>query len=151
MKNKSISVWLILENGKIALQKRREEKFNSVCQATWAGKSEEDETTENAIKRECQEELGQDFAKNFDFSKLEFISTENFEMKNSKWESYNYTAKILEKDLALAKIHKDAEPEFIFIDKNTEIFPLSSEKDPKENIVLFDDQYKIFEKILKCK
>jgi len=151
---KTISVWLKLNNGanvnKFALQKRSqsEKHFPGVCQATWAGKVEVGETVENAIRRECEEELGSEFKNNFDFNSLKFISQEEFTMNETSWKSYNYTATISEENLKNIKFHTGAEPQFIFVNQNNEIYPLSSNKNPKEDIILFDDQYKILEKIL---
>lgn len=150
----TISVWLVLEDGpnkgKFVLQKRAESEkhFPFVCQATWAGKVEPDETIENAVTRECQEEVGDDFAKNFDFSKLELLSKESFIMDDEEWNSYNYLGKIKEELLGLVKIHQDAESEFIFVDEGNLICSLDSGKSPKDNIVLFNDQYKVFKKLI---
>jgi ADP-ribose pyrophosphatase YjhB (NUDIX family) len=149
---KTVSVWLELKDdknkGKFALQKRSENHFPFICQATWAGKVEENESLQEAIIRECEEELGTEFKNNFDFLSLKAVSVENFEMTGKNWESHNYTVKISEQKLMIAKIHQDSEPQFVFAGKNSLIFPISSVKDPKENIILFDDQYKVLKNIL---
>ncbi len=153
IKNKSVSVWLILRDGpnkgKVALQQRseKEKRYQFFCQATWSGKVEEGEKVESAVKRECEEELGKKFKDNFNFSSLEFIGSLAFAAMGKNWESYNYLGKIFEQDLRLASLHKEAEPEFLFASKDTQVFGVISAKSPRFNIVLFDDQYKIFRKI----
>ncbi len=153
---KIISVWLILQDGKnknkIALQKRRaHETFSPyICQATWSGGVEPGETPLEAVKRECDEEMGSKFFKNFDFSKLKKMPKEkHISIKNKKtYEIYNYFAQTNDKTIKSAKLHRDAFSKFIFIGLESEIHPIKSNKDPKCNIVLFDDQYKVIKKIL---
>jgi len=151
--NKTISVWLQMADGanagKFALQKRpqSEKHFPFVCQATWAGKVESGETAEEAIKRECEEEMGARFKNNFDFSALKFVSKDKFAMKGSDWESYNYTGRISAEELQTAELHSDAEQDFIFVGKNDMFYAIESAKNPKIEIVLFNDQYKVFKKI----
>jgi ADP-ribose pyrophosphatase YjhB (NUDIX family) len=152
--NKSISVWLELidgsNKGKFALQKRgeKEVRFLFVCQPTWAGKVEENESVETAIERECEEELGKNFKDNFDFSALKFVGTQKYTFRGEYWQSYNYLGKIKQQDLELAQLHSEAEPQFIFAGKQDKVFDIKSAKSPKFDVVLFDDQYKIFKKIL---
>jgi hypothetical protein len=150
--NKSISVWLVLKDGKnkgkIALQKRSEEKFQCVCQATFAGKVEPKESINDAIKRECKEELGGTFCEQFNFGSLKLHSKEVYEMEGQDWQANNFLGFVEEKLLLLAKIHNKAYSEFIFTGKDDKIFTQSSKKDPKENVVLFDDQYKALKQIL---
>lgn len=152
--NKTVSVWLKVNNGnsknKIVLQKRSlENKAHAfICQSTWAGKVETGENPEDAVKRECEEEMGKKFMENFNFDKLSFLSKNDFEIKSSKWECYNYIGVIDEEILSLAEIHKEALPDFIFIDKNSKIYPIESGKSAIDNIVLFDDQYKVLNQIL---
>ncbi len=153
--NKTISVWLVIidgENkGKIPLQKRSvgEQAFHYVCQATWAGKVEPEESTEAAIKRECREELGKDFFEKFNFSKLKLLSEINFIAKERRWVGYNYLGKIRSSFLEDVKLHNEAFPNFVFIGNMDKIYSVKSGKDPKNNIVLFDDQYKILKKLLR--
>jgi len=156
MQNKKIvSVWLVVQDGanrgKVVLQKRSLKNKTSVfiCQAAWAGKVEAGESLEDAIKRECKEELGEDFADNFDFSKLEFIKKDNLTIGEKTWESYNYFGKISDEAIKMVKVHNEALEDLIFVDKKDLIYPLESGKDPKDNIVLFNDQYKIFKNILE--
>ena len=152
--NKTISVWLILEDGKdkgkIVLQKRsfKNKTFPFVCQATWAGKVEQGENIEDAISRECREELGNEFSDSFNFSGLEILSKSNFDVRKEKWESYNYLGKISERMLKITKIHEESLPEFIFLGEDDKFYSIESEKDPKNNIVLFNDQCKILKEIL---
>lgn len=152
--NKSISVWLVLNDKKkkeiFVLQKRSSnEKFSPfICQPTWAGKVERNETIEDAIKRECREELGDNFKNNFDFSSLSFISIETYSLNGQNQKSFNYLGEITKKQLLLAKIHKDAENSFVFTDKKCEIFSQNSKKNPKDNIVLFNDQYKVLKNLI---
>jgi ADP-ribose pyrophosphatase YjhB (NUDIX family) len=153
-KNKSVSVWLELldgsNKGKFALQKRSEKeiRFQFVCQPTWAGKVEENESIEMAVERECEEELGKNFKDNFDFSALKFIGAQKYAFRGNYWQSYNYLGKITQQKLELAELHGEAEPGFIFADKQDKVFDIKSGKSPRFDIVLFDDQYKIFKKIL---
>ena len=142
MLNKTISVWLVLKDGnnkgRAALQKRSEKEvhFAFVCQATWAGKVEENESVEDAIVRERKEELGEDF----NFNNLKFFSENKFEFNEKEWTCYNYVGEITEKDLFLAKIHDNAVPEFIF----------AGEKNINE-LVLFEDQCKVLKDIYDAK
>jgi len=142
--HKSISVWLKLKDGeskgKVALQKRSasNKSFQNIYQATWAGKVEPDEAVEEAIKRECKEELGEGFFDDFDFSSLKFFSEDSYKMKEENWTCYNYIGEVSEDILAKAKLHKESFPEFFIIGKN----------DLAKDIVLFEDQRKILSKIL---
>lgn len=144
---KSISVWLKLEDGKnqgkFAIQKRslNNKSFFNICQATWAGKSEENEKVAETIMRECAEELGESFAENFDFSNLKLLCKSKYKIKNDDWESYNYEGTVSESILKLVKLHAEAFPKFIFIGGRDIIYPISSGRDPQNNIVFFDDQY----------
>ncbi len=150
MKKNSISVWLKDENNRVILQKRsdKNKSFQDICQATWSGKVEAEEDILAAVKRECKEELGEKLFNNFDFSKLELISEDNFKIKDQNWICYNYFGETSERALEQVKLHEKACPEFIFVDKSTEIFSIESGKNPKDNIVLFDDQYKVLKQIL---
>ena len=147
-------MWLVLEDGpyegKIALQKRsdQEKRFKHVCQATWTGKVEENESIDKAVERECEEELGKNFKDNFDFSSLKFIAGQDYAFKGNNWESHNFLGRISSQNLEIARLHEDAQSEFVFVDKNAKVFPLMSAKSPKFDIVMFDDQYKIFKKII---
>ena len=153
-KNKTISVWLTIidgrNKGKIILQKRslQNKTFAFVCQATWAGKIEIGEDINKAVKRECKEELGDEFYNKFDFSILVLKSKNIYTMKDKEWEVYNLAGTIKEEVLKTARLHKEALPEFIFVDKNSMVYPLNSNKNSKNNIVLFDDQYKVLKEII---
>jgi isopentenyldiphosphate isomerase len=144
--DKTISVWLILTDGenhnKVVLQKRssKEKNYPSICQATWAGKIEDNESVESAIERECREELGVELYKNFDFSGLKFFSKNNFYFKEKEWTCYNYVGEITQKILDLAKIHSDAMPEFVFAGKEN-----------IDNLILFKDQYEVLKNIYDTK
>jgi 8-oxo-dGTP pyrophosphatase MutT (NUDIX family) len=151
-KNKTISVWLFLEDGenkgKFVLQKRLEKHRLFVCQPAWSGGIEVGEAPEEAIIRECQEELGIEFAKSFNFLKLKFIGTEGFVKNGEKYEGFHYYSKIRAADLEKVKIHPDAMPDFISIGRNDKFQPISSGLNPKNNVVLFDDEYKILKEII---
>jgi ADP-ribose pyrophosphatase YjhB (NUDIX family) len=157
-KIKSVAVWLIVENGKnkgkIALQKRSEKdgkKFQSfpfICQPTFNGKLEIGESVENAMQREAKEELGKDFKLPNDLS---LFDTTNYEFKGTPAVSYNFYAKIQEKDLHSFKLHLGAMPELIFVGKNDllKIKTIDDKTiDPKEEIVMFKDQYLTLKKLL---
>ena len=113
-KNKiqSVAVWLVIENGKnagkVLLQKRSEkdknkiQSFPFICQPTFNGKLEAGESVENAMRREAGEELGNDFKLPND---LGLFDTTNYEFKGTPAVSYNFYAKIQEKDLQNSKIY----------------------------------------------
>jgi hypothetical protein len=140
---------------KVLLQKRssQEKNFPDIHQATWAGKVDvvngELEDTITTIKRECAEELGEEFYKNFDFDNLTSLSCSGSIDGEISWECSNYLGKIDQKLLNIVKLHDDAHPNFIFIGKNDKFYPISVNVDPKKNIVLFNDQYEILKKLLK--
>jgi len=48
----------------------------------------------------------------------------------------------------MGKIHKEALPTFVFIEKGDEFYSIESGKDPRNSIVFFDDQYKVIKNIL---
>jgi len=151
----TISVWLMLDDGdnkgKFVLQQRslKNATFPYVCQATWAGKMEIGEDPNSTIKRECEEELGSDFSKNFDFSKLKLFQNNNFAMNGKEWLCHNYVGTVSSESMKTVKIHDEAMPEVIFIGRHDIFFSLESNKDPKDSVVLFNDQYKILKDILK--
>jgi len=155
--NKIVSGWLVLTDGenknRIALQRRsiKNKTFPFVCQATWSGKVELGEEIKDALLRECREELGDNFYNNFDFSSLEFISTNKFIMNGKNIEVSNYCARVSQGVLNTAKLHEEAFPDFIFVDGTEISYFGQSGKDPKNNIVLFEDQYKILSEILNKK
>ncbi len=157
-KRKSISVWIVLKDGKnkgkIALQRRspRDISFHYIYQATWSGKGEVGESVMDAVKRECKEELGQNFYENFNFLKLKLVLKEKFIWENTDeiWDRYNYTYEINETRLNTAKLHDGAFDKFTFVEKETLFYPINSKKNPKNNIVLFNDQYKILNKLLNA-
>ena len=154
--NKTISVWLAMKDGpnkgKFVLQRRSasEKSFPFVLQSTWSGGVELGEEVIDAIKRECREELGDGFCSNFDFLSLRFFGKSEFfrKLKNSIWECQHYEGEISEGILKLAKLHKDAFLNFIYIGKDDKFSSLAAGGDPQKNIILFDDQYEIFKKLL---
>jgi len=151
---KTISVWLIVEDGenkgKIVLQRRsaKEKKFPFVYQSTWAGKVEEGETDEEAVERECCEELGKDFCDKFNFSAITKLEKSSSTKDDTVWDCSNYLGKVSTELLKNVKMHEDAYPEFVFVNDKDLIYPITLGKNPQDNIVLFDDQYKILKNIL---
>lgn len=160
-KNKieSVAVWLIIENGKnaskVALQKRSEkdrkkiQSFPFVCQPTFNGKLEVGESVENAMQREAEEELGKDFKLPND---LGLFDTTNYEFKGIPAVSYNFYAKIQEKDLQNIKLHSAAMPELIFVGKD-DLTKIKTTDDktanPKKEIVMFKDQFETLKKLFQ--
>lgn len=150
----TVSVWLKVKDGenhsKFILQKRSTENktFPYICQATWAGKVEDGEKVDMAIKRECEEEVGKQFCDSFIFNNLRLIENNEFMIGEQKYICHNYLGDIFDEQIKLINLHKEALPELIFLDKSDEIYPVSSGKDPINSIVLFDDQYKVLKKIL---
>ena len=151
---KNISVWLVVvdgvNKGKIALQRRsvNEKKYPYIHQATWSGKTEENESAMDAVKRECKEELGEEFYKAFEFNKLIDLGISKAVDDEVEWECSNFSGEVNEKLLKLVKMHNDACNEFVFVGKNDLFYPMESGKNPEKNIVLFDDQYKILKELL---
>jgi len=137
--------------GKISLQKRSttNKTFPFLCQATWSGKVEHGEELEETIIRECKEELGDDFCNALDISKLNFIEENDIAVGEENWECYNYLGEINGDLIKLVKMHDGAFKDLILAGKDTEFYPLKDGKNPENNIVLFDDQYKILKDILK--
>ncbi|MEK7658571.1 MAG: NUDIX domain-containing protein [Patescibacteria group bacterium] len=133
------------------MQKRslKNKTFPYICQATWAGKVELGENIGMAVKRECKEEMGEEFCKNFNFSELILKSKDVYTMKGEKWRANNFIGEVSEDLLKLVKLHNEALPQFIFLNKDELIYPVSSVKNPKNNIILFDDQYKVLKEIIK--
>jgi isopentenyldiphosphate isomerase len=153
IKKNTISVWLIMEDGqnmgKIVLQRRSPEEKNYpyIYQSSWAGKIEPGENNMAAIKRECAEELGNIFHDNFDFSKLIELKKSSSIKGDIEWVCFNYFGKVNENLLNKVKMHDDAYSEFIFVNDDNLVYSVKSGKDPKNNIVLFDDQYEILKNI----
>lgn len=152
--NKIVSGWLILNDGdnkgKVALQRRsvKNKHFPFLCQATWSGKVEDNEDVKIALQRECMEELGKRFNRNFNLSDMEFFHKDSFVFNGEEWEAYNYFGEMNQAQSKSVELHDEAFPELIFIGKKDEISPISSGKDFKNNVVLFDDQYKVLKKFL---
>lgn len=167
-KIKNVAVWLIIENGKnankVALQKRSDkdgrkvQSFPFICQPTFNGKIEIGESVENAMQREGKEELGKDFKLPndlglFDTTNYEFLPA-NKVGKGFPAVSYNFYAKIQEKDLQNIKLHSSAFPELIFIGKN-DLAKIKTTDDktinPKKEIVMFKDQFETLKKLFQLK
>jgi isopentenyldiphosphate isomerase len=153
MPKESISVWLRVEDGEHAgsfvLQQRSEksEHFPLICQATWAGKADEGETAEHALPRDCREELGSDFADTFDITSLLLFATTHYEMQGEPYICYNYIGSVGVAILGKAHLHDEAQPVFIFAKPDSPVFDINSKQDPKDHIVLFNDQLTIFNAI----
>ncbi len=151
----TISVWLNIKSGEHAgkwvLQQRstKNKNFPLVCQPTWAGKVEEGETIEDALHRECAEELGETFFKAFNFTTLVMVKKTHYARDEKMWEVYNFVGSVDGDILKKAVLNDEACPDFILVDKDTHIYPLNLKKDPRENIVLFDDQFTVFYEIAR--
>ena len=140
--------------GKVLLQKRsaNEKNFPNIHQATWAGKADivggELEDTITTIKRECEEELGEEFYNEFNFNSLTALPCSGCIDNQTSWECSNYFGKINQNLLNLVKLHEDAHDNFVFVGKDDLFYPIKSENNPETNIVLFNDQYEILKDIL---
>ena len=109
--------------GEIPVQQRAEieidpktgvEKMQSspyVLQLTFGGKvdKEDKRSLEQAIKRECEEELGEKFAKRFDFSSLKLFHKGEFEYNGRTFKSYSYFGTLTTSQYNLINLHSAAE------------------------------------------
>lgn len=131
--------------GQWALQQRSpmNKTHQYLCQGTWAGKLEPGESINQAIQRECQEELGAQFAGSIDFSSLEEIGNERNEVNGKHYLIHAFVGEVSSKTLGLVDMHAEGMKQFIFIDEKSNVFPMSSGMDAKENIVVFDDMYRL--------
>jgi len=141
---KRVVVWLIgtdgILQGKIMLQRRSD---SGLYQATWNGELKEKESPFEAIQRKVKEELGEEFLKNYPFSSLIPIRTIKTKSENGQeMISCHWMGPLKEENIRLIKLHVSASLLFS-LGKEQEIYPLSSGKDLKKNIVLFDDDFKI--------
>ena len=68
-------------------------------------------------------------------------------MNGEKWICHHYVGTTNGELIKKVKLHKEAFSKLIFADKKDKIYPIISKIDPKNNIVFFDDQYKVFNKI----
>lgn len=156
--HKTISVWLVVNDGenkgKIALQRRSDfggQSFPDICQATWSGGIEDGENESEAMKRECHEELGEIFFENFDFSELEALPKQEYLHEKTKevWVCYNFTGVVDSEILKTAELHNEALQDFVFVGKKDKIYPIKDKKNPKKDIVLFNDQFNILQGLIK--
>ena len=120
------------------------QSFAGICQATWNGKIEEKESPFEAIQREANEELGEEFFKNYPFSSLIPIRTTKTKSAKDGKEmlSCHWVGPIRKEELKLIKLHFGCS-ELVFLEAEDNVYPLTSGVDPKKNIVLFDDDFKI--------
>jgi len=130
---KRVVVWLIgtdgILQGKIMLQRRSD---SGLYQSPF-----------EAIQRKVKEELGEEFLKNYPFSSLIPIRTIKTKSENGQeMISCHWMGPLKEENIRLIKLHVSASLLFS-LGKEQEIYPLSSGKDLKKNIVLFDDDFKI--------
>ena len=107
--------------GKILIQQRAVTKVNPrtgeerlqsypyVWQMTFGGKVKNGETLEQAIERECAEELGEKFAKQFDFSSLRLFYTVEIAFKGQKSSNYDYFGTLTTKQYDSIILHSAAE------------------------------------------
>jgi len=120
----TISVWLKSKSeGTWLLQKRSEKNrsFPFVCQPTWAGKVEAGEAIEDAVRRECEEELGKDFCANFNFSSLMMVKKTHYARDERMWEVYNFMGLVDDELLEKVVLCDESFPEFIRADASVEI------------------------------
>lgn len=164
----TVAVWLIAIDGdfagEILLQQRAEtqtvsgvEKPQSnpdICQPTWNGKVDGGEKLIDAIEREAIEELGRNFVCSFDLSKLIPFGAEHFSTGETRYIGHNFIGLATQEQLNLAKLHSGAKSGFITI--GTDGIPdLKAQTDPsanpKEGIVLFEDQYRFLINLFNSK
>ena len=122
---KTVNVVLACADGKhkgeIPVQQRAErekdpqtgkERLQSnpyVLQLTFGGKVEDGETLEQAIERECAEELGVEFAKQFNVFPLQLFHTAEFVFKERLFKGYSYFGTLTTKQFATISLHSAAE------------------------------------------
>jgi 8-oxo-dGTP pyrophosphatase MutT (NUDIX family) len=121
----TVNVILALNNGErkgmIAAQQRAETKVDSrtgeerlqsnpyVLQFTFGGKVEKEESLKHVAKRECKEELGEDFAKQFDFEQLKQLNKTEFVFKGQRFTNYNYFGTLTNQQYDTIVLHSAAE------------------------------------------
>lgn len=163
--NKSVAVWLILKDGKnagkVLLQQRakieiirgkRKPQFAPfVCQSTWNEKVEREESLIEAVKRGAKEELGEQFARDFDFKSLKMFNKSNYTFKKRKMTSYDFVGVVSQRQLKKVKLHPGAMPKFILAGRedkeNLKIFGEKNAAPPKQ-IVLFKNQLETLKVLL---
>ena len=121
----TVNVALALSNGEqkgmIPVQQRAETEVDPrtgeemlqsspyVLQLSFGGKVEGEENLRQAIERECAEELGEYFAKNFDFSSLKLFHTGEFVYRGRLFKSYSYFSTLTTAQYETIELHSAAE------------------------------------------
>ena len=112
-----------------------------VLQLTFGGKVEKGETLMEALKRECEEELGKKFAEQFDFSTLILFHTGEFEFRDKHFTSYDYVSTLTTREYEMIELHSAAE-RMVWI-RNLDLIhikPKQTRVDPQKELVMFQDQ-----------
>ncbi len=155
MRGKKVSGWLIVTRGgkrkTIVLQKRNNtekhegfefsQPFPGLCQASWSGKIENNESPFDALLREANEELGEKFSLQYPFMSM-------LELDMNKKTGLHWVGGISSEQLELINLHSGASG-LIYVNSGTQVYPMKSKKEISSNIVLFDDDYEVLKKIKK--
>ena len=112
-----------------------------VLQLTFGGKVEKTESLDKAIRREAKEELGEKFAKEFDFSMLTLFHMGEFEFRDKHFNTFDYVGTLTTREYNMIELHSAAE-RIVWIQSLGlgYIKPKQKGVDPKKEMVMFSDQ-----------
>ena len=154
---KSVGVYFITPDGSVLLPVRAEteikdgvekKQFNpGTHQPTFNGKFKKGESLDDAIKRECEEELGKSFFKVLSLSMLNNFSEKKYEYKKEEYKSYGFWGRISEEDVKKIKLHSGALPNLVRV-KHEDLKKIGN-KDSKREIRMFNDQYEELKELFK--
>jgi len=158
----TVAVYLVTKEREVLCQVRAETEIAEdgtkkkqsnpgVYQPTFNGKVEKNEPIEAAIKRECREELGDDFYKVFKTIERRPFFSKEYMHNGEKYISHEFWGKVKEKDISKIKLHSGALPELFRLKKRAKI--LDAKKTTLEDrvgkISMFPDQIKAVKRLFK--